>query len=80
MTSSLELVGRLMVLMGLVVAVVGGLMIAVARLGGGLPTLPGDIVVRRPGLVIYFPIVTAIVLSIVLSLVLTMLSWLLYRR
>jgi membrane protein implicated in regulation of membrane protease activity len=30
--------------------------------------LPGDIVVNRPGLQIYFPIVTCIVISVVLTL------------
>lgn len=37
-----------------------------ARLGLG--RLPGDIAITRPGVQIYFPIVTCVVISIVLTL------------
>ncbi len=36
--------------------------------------LPGDIVVRREGFRLYFPIVTCIVVSIVLTVVLNLIS------
>ena len=41
----------------------------------GLGRLPGDIVIEREGLRIYFPIMTMIIVSIVLSLVM----WLINR-
>ena len=52
---------------------VGALLVAAGifwpRLGRfGLGRLPGDVVVDRPGVHIYFPIVTCILISIVLSL------------
>ena len=34
----------------------------------GLGRLPGDIAISRPGLQIYFPIVTCLVISVVLTL------------
>jgi hypothetical protein len=34
----------------------------------GLGRLPGDIVIHRPGVQIYFPIVTCLVISMVLTL------------
>jgi len=39
---------------------------------GKEPRLPGDILIRRDGMVIYFPIVTSIVLSLVLTLLLSL--------
>lgn len=45
----------------------------------GLGHLPGDITVRRPGLVFFFPLGSSIVISIVLSLVLMAIAWL-FRR
>ena len=54
--------------------VVAGILIAgigvVLMLGVPLGRLPGDIVYRRGGMTVYFPIATSVLLSIVLSLVL----------
>ena len=56
--------GKLLVLIGLVIAGVGLLVMM------GLPfgRLPGDITVRRGNSTFYFPVVTSIVLSVLLSL------------
>lgn len=67
----LEGFGRLLVVLGLVIAVVGlGL-----ALGGrvGLGHLPGDIIIRRGTTTFYFPIVTMLLVSVVVSLVLSLL-------
>jgi hypothetical protein len=56
--------GKALVVVGLVIAALGGLMM----LGFPLFRLPGDIAVRRGNFSFYFPIVTSIVLSILLTL------------
>jgi hypothetical protein len=57
-------VGRLLVLVGLIIAALGALMM----LGLPLGRLPGDIVVQRGRGTVYVPIVTSIVLSLLLTL------------
>jgi hypothetical protein len=61
--------GKMLVVMGLVLALAGGLMILAGKFPG-LGRLPGDIVIQREGFSCLFPIVTSIVLSIVLTIVL----------
>jgi uncharacterized protein HemY len=59
-------VGKLLVIVGLVIAGIGLLMMT------GLPIgrLPGDISIRRGNFTFYFPLATCIVLSLVLTLIL----------
>jgi formate hydrogenlyase subunit 3/multisubunit Na+/H+ antiporter MnhD subunit len=61
-------VGKLLVLVGLVIAGIGLLVM----LGFPIGRLPGDIAVRRDNFSFYFPITTSIVLSIILTLLLTL--------
>jgi hypothetical protein len=61
--------GRLLIVVGLVIAAVGVLM----SLGVPFGRLPGDIAVRRGSFSFYFPVVTCIVVSVLLTLAL---SWL----
>lgn len=61
--------GRMMLVAGVVLVVVGGLLAFGARLPFRLGRLPGDIVWQGKGGAFYFPIVTCIVLSVVLSMV-----------
>lgn len=63
--------GPLLVVVGLVVAAIGGLV----WLGLPLGRLPGDISVERDGFRLYVPITTALLVSGVFMLV----SWLLRR-
>ena len=56
--------GRLLILLGAVLVVVG---LAISVFGG---RLPGDFVYKRGNFAFYFPLMTSIVLSIVLSLIL----------
>jgi Protein of unknown function (DUF2905) len=65
--------GRLLMLAGGLLFVVGLVLTLASR--AGLGKLPGDIVVERGNFTFYFPIVT----SILLSLLLTGLLWLLRR-
>lgn len=64
-------IGRLLMVVGALVFLLGLTLTA----GGRLPLgrLPGDLVVRRDGLTLYFPLATCLLLSLLLSLVL---SWL----
>ena len=58
--------GRWLILVGAVLILIG----AYLRLGGSLPPvgrLPGDILIQRPGMVIWIPITTMILLSLVLT-------------
>lgn len=53
----------------------GLIIMGLARLTGGRGApLPGDIVIRRDGLTVYFPIVTMILISAVLTLLLRIIA------
>src|SRR5439155_20972485 len=70
--------GKVRIVLGVVLVVLGLLWIFGARLGVG--RLPGDIVVKGEQTTFYFPIVTCIVLSVLLSLVLWLVQALLGRQ
>ena len=61
--------GKLLVVIGVVIACVGLLVM----LGLPIGRLPGDITYRRGGTTVYFPIVTCLVASVILTLVLAFL-------
>ncbi|HVU35799.1 MAG TPA: DUF2905 domain-containing protein [Opitutaceae bacterium] len=69
----MDALGKNLVIVGLLLAAVGGALWLFGRHGGGL--LPGDIVIERKNVRFYFPVVTCIVASLVLSLI----AWL-FRR
>lgn len=60
-----------MMMLGLSIFALGGLLWLAAR-GGVFPRLPGDIIIRRPNLTIYFPLATCLALSVLLTLVLNL--------
>ena len=65
----LDNVGRMMLVVGVLIAVLG----VVFMLGGRIPwlgSLPGDLSFQRGNTSFYFPIVTSIVVSIILTVVL----------
>ena len=67
----LDSVGRMLLVFGVLMAVVGIIFI----LGGRIPwlgSLPGDVSFERGSTRFYFPIVTSIVVSIVLTVVLNL--------
>jgi hypothetical protein len=66
--------GKLLVIVGLVLAAAGALLWKTGGLGG-LGKLPGDIFVQRGDSSFYFPLVTCLLIS----LVLTLLAWLLRK-
>ncbi len=67
--------GRLLFVVGLVIALVGILIIFAGKIPW-IGRLPGDILIRRENYTFYFPITT----SVLASILLTLLFWLLSRK
>jgi len=68
--------GRMLIVLGLMVAAAGVIISLGERLPIRLGHLPGDIIVRSKNSVFYFPLVTCLLISLVLSLV----FWVVNRR
>ena len=66
----MENVGKLLIGGAVLLLVVGGLLLLLGRLG--LDRLPGDVVFRRGGLTVYFPIGLMILLSVVGTILLNL--------
>ena len=67
--------GRFLVVLGAVALLLGGLLLFADRLPQALRwvgRLPGDLVVRRGPVTLYFPLVTSLVVSVVLTLLLNL--------
>ncbi len=77
----LSSIGKILVLGGIIIAIFGVLLLVISHTVNipFLGRLPGDIVIRRGGSIIFFPIVTCIVLSVVLTIVVNLVLWLLRR-
>lgn len=60
-------VGRLLLVVGAILAVIGGALMLFGRLH-----LPGDFTLRSGNTVVYIPIATSIILSIVATIVLNL--------
>ncbi len=70
--SSVDALGRILILIGGVLLLFGIVLVLVGRLPF-LDRVPGDIVIRRDGVTIFFPIVTMIVVSVVGTILLNLL-------
>jgi len=70
--------GKLLLVCGIALAVVGGFLFFGGRLPFRLGRLPGDIAYQGKNSSFYFPIVTCIVLSVVLTLIFWVIN--LFRR
>lgn len=68
-------IGKFLVIMGLVIAVIGGLLMLSGKVSW-LGRLPGDIIIQKKNFTFYFPLAT----SILISLLLTFIFWMLGRR
>jgi len=60
-------VSKWLITLGLILVAAGLLWPVMSKLGLG--RLPGDIVVRRDGLSLYFPLMTCLVVSVVVSII-----------
>ncbi|HLY98038.1 MAG TPA: DUF2905 domain-containing protein [Candidatus Angelobacter sp.] len=67
--------GKLLLLLGGVIAVMGAVLLFAGKFNLPIGRLPGDFTWRGRNTIVYFPFATSIVISIVLSLVL----WLIQR-
>ena len=61
--------GKLLVLLGGIVVIVGLALILLGRTNLPIGRLPGDIIYRGKNTTFYFPLATSIVVSVVLSIV-----------
>lgn len=68
----MDSVGRILIIVGLGIAAVGGLAMILARLAPNFRPgrLPGDIAVQRDGFQMYLPLTTMLLASVLLSLIL----------
>ena len=66
---AIESLGRMIIYIGVVMVVIGGFFLLMAKLPW-FGRLPGDIVYQREGLKIYFPIATMIIVSLIMTLLL----------
>lgn len=62
--------GKLLLLFGVVIALIGLVLLLAGRFHLPLGRLPGDIVYRGKNTVFYFPLATSILISVILSLIL----------
>jgi Protein of unknown function (DUF2905) len=63
-------VGRMLVVFGIALVVIGGIVMLLGRTGLPLGRLPGDIIYRGKNATFYFPLASSILISVVLSTVL----------
>jgi hypothetical protein len=67
-------IGRLLILLGIALVVIGGLVMLLGRTGLPLGRLPGDFLFRGKNSTFYFPLATSILLSVVLSAVMFLIN------
>ncbi len=65
---ALESLGKLLVVLGLGIALLGGLLLLAGRIPF-LGRLPGDILVQRDNFTFFFPLATSLLISLVLTIV-----------
>ena len=75
MGDGIQHIGKMLLLIGIIVAAIGGLLIIAGRISW-FGRLPGDILIQKKNFTFYFPLAT----SVLISIVLTLLFWLLGRR
>lgn len=66
--------GRLLIVLGLSIAAIGGVVLLLGKTGIALGRLPGDFTWRGRNTTVYFPLGTSIFLSVVLSMVLYLIA------
>jgi hypothetical protein len=62
--------GRLLLILGIALVVIGGIIMLIGRTGVPLGRLPGDILYRGKNTTFYFPLASSILISVVLSIIL----------
>ncbi len=69
------MIGKWILILGVVLILVGALVWLIESLGLPLGRLPGDIQMRGAGWFLSFPVVTCIVMSILLTVLLNLAVW-----
>ena len=69
MMSPLSYLGKLLILLGFFLALIGVLVLVAGKIPW-LGKLPGDIFIQKKNFSFYFPLTTSIILSIILTLLL----------
>jgi hypothetical protein len=64
-----EHTAKWIIALGLILVLAGVFFLFWPRRPGWLGRLPGDILIKKPGLTVYFPIATSILASLILSLI-----------
>lgn len=77
--SGLESVGRLLLISGAGLFLLGLVLLLAGRSGLPFGRLPGDIVFRGENVTVYAPLVSCLVASVVLTILLNLVFWLLRR-
>jgi hypothetical protein len=62
--------GRVLVILGVALVVIGGIVMLLGRTGLPFGRLPGDFLYRGKNTTFYFPLASSILISVVLSIVL----------
>jgi len=62
--------GRLLLMLGIALVVIGGIVMLLGRTGLPLGRLPGDFLCRGKNTTFYFPLASSILISIVLLIIL----------
>ena len=75
MADGVQYIGKVLILLGLVIAAMGGLLLFFEKIPW-IGRLPGDIMIQRRNFTFYFPVVTSILLSVILTLI----FWLIGRK
>ena len=65
----MENIGRILMIGGILLFVVGGLVFLASKFGIPFGRLPGDIRIERDGFSFYFPLASSILISIVLTII-----------
>lgn len=73
MFPGMDSLGKVLILFGVVLALLGGLLLVAGKIPY-LGRLPGDIVIRRENWSFYFPLTTSILISILLTLLFSLFS------
>jgi hypothetical protein len=63
-------IGRMLVLFGIALIVIGGIVMLLGRTGLPVGRLPGNILYKGKNTTFYFPLATSVLISIVLSFIL----------
>jgi len=75
MTDGIQHIGKLLLILGIVIALIGALLLLSAKISW-LGKLPGDFLVQKKNFTLYFPLAT----SLLISILLTLLFWFFGRR